>query len=74
MRNADVVCATCIGASMVNKRFSYVVIDECQQGLEPECLIPLMKGAQKVVLAGDIHSLNPIVSEHAKGLRMSLFH
>ena len=56
--------------------FSYVLIDEAAQALEPDTVLPLIHQAQMVVLIGDDKQLGPIVhSKYAKlsGLGISLF-
>ena len=76
---ADVVCCTCSVAGdrrLETYRFKYVLVDECTQAAEPECLIPLVHGAKQVVLVGDHCQMRPvIVSRHADaaGLSRSLF-
>jgi regulator of nonsense transcripts 1 len=35
-----------------NFRFRQVLIDEATQANEPECLIPIIRGAKQVVLVG----------------------
>ena len=76
---SQVVCATCSGAgdAMISGRiFRAVVIDESTQATEPATLIPLTRGAECVVMAGDPKQLPPtIVSEAAYrfGLDVTLF-
>uniref|UniRef100_T1J117 DNA helicase n=1 Tax=Strigamia maritima TaxID=126957 RepID=T1J117_STRMM len=56
------------------EHFDLVVIDECSQGMEAECWIPLLR-APKCILAGDHLELPPtIVSKKAaeEGLALSL--
>ncbi len=46
LEDADVICATCVGAGselLQDVRFPLVVLDEGSQATEPECLIPLTK-------------------------------
>ncbi|RKP25022.1 AAA domain-containing protein [Syncephalis pseudoplumigaleata] len=53
LEQGPVVCATCIGAGssqLKGYRFSLVVIDEGSQCTEPECIIPLAKGAQHAII------------------------
>lgn len=55
--------------------FDVIIIDECSQAMEAACWIPLVKGARKVILAGDHLQLPPtIVSKEAaaKGLDLTL--
>lgn len=79
IRKAQVICCTCIGAGealLAEQYFPFVLLDESTQAIEPATLVPLMKGAQHVVLLGDHHQLPPTVtSERALrgGLRQSLF-
>ena len=74
------VAATCAGAgdeSRLNKQlFRLVVIDEATQATEPSTLIPLMRGAEAVVMAGDPCQLPPtVISRGAEeaGLQVTLF-
>jgi len=51
-------------------------VDEATQACEPECLIPIVKGAQQVVLVGDHCQLGPVVlcKQAARaGLSVSLY-
>ena len=61
---------------LIKYSFSYVLIDEAAQALEPDTLLPLIHLAQMVVLIGDDKQLGPVVhSKEAKyvGLGISLF-
>jgi regulator of nonsense transcripts 1 len=79
LENAEVICCTC--SSSFDQRlnsytFSQVLVDEATQAVEPECLLPLLKGAKKVILVGDHMQLGPVVvcREVANaGLKVSLF-
>ncbi|TIA77765.1 hypothetical protein E3P98_04091 [Wallemia ichthyophaga] len=79
IRNADVVCATCIGGNareLSSVDFPIVFIDEASQATEPTTLIPLMKGCSHMSIIGDHKQLAPIItSEEAsrQGLSVSLF-
>ena len=79
LQNADVICTTCVGCGdprLENFRFRQVLIDEATQSTEPECLIPIVRGAKQVVLVGDHLQLGPVVmcKKAAKaGLSRSLF-
>ena len=56
--------------------FPIVIIDECTQALEPDCLLPLIHKAEYVVLIGDDKQLGPIVFNPKAaecGLNVSLF-
>jgi len=63
--NAQVVLATCVGASSSillknSDPFDLVVIDEAAQALEAACWIPTLKGG-RLVLAGDHCQLPPTI-------------
>ena len=79
IEGADIVLSTINNSAderLKNYYFSYVLIDEAAQALEPEILLPLIHQAQMVVLIGDDKQLGPVVhSKEAKseGLGMSLF-
>ena len=50
------ICCTCAGAGdpRLNKmKFQTVLVDEATQAAEPECLIPIVKGAQQLVMVGE---------------------
>ena len=73
------ICATCITAADPRLReftFQHVLIDEATQSIEPECLLPMLKGVKQVILVGDHRQLGPVITcrETAKaGLNMSMF-
>lgn len=77
--NAEIICCTCSSSfdpRLNNYTFSQVLVDEATQAVEPECLLPLLKGAKKVILVGDHMQLGPVVvcREVANaGLKISLF-
>lgn len=79
LQNADVITTTCVGSGdprLENFRFRQVLIDEATQASEPECLIPIVRGAKQVVLIGDHLQLGPVImcKNAAKaGLSRSLF-
>ncbi len=55
--------------------FDILIIDECSQAMEAACWIPLLRGAKKVIIAGDHLQLPPtIISKEAaqKGLDLTL--
>ena len=63
-RDFEVVGTTCIGSKSEElKDFhpSVVLIDECMQATEPECLVPISKGTDRIVLLGDHRQLGPVV-------------
>lgn len=62
IKEADVICVTCTYSRCVkldDHKFPFVLIDEAGQASEPECLIPLSKGAQQAILVGDHKQLRP---------------
>jgi len=64
LKKAEVVCATCIGASgttLDKTRFGTVLIDECTQAAESAALVPIARGCQQVILIGDQCQLPPTV-------------
>jgi regulator of nonsense transcripts 1 len=76
---ADVICCTCVGAGdprLSACSFQKVLIDECTQATEPECLIPIVLGSKQIVFVGDHCQLGPVVmckKAAAAGLVQSLF-
>lgn len=76
---ADVICTTCIGAGdlrLKNRKFRQLLIDECTQAMEPECLIPIVKGVKQLIVVGDHCQLGPVVTSKpvaSAGLARSLF-
>jgi len=61
---ASVICTTCISSfdrRLKKFRFTRVLIDEATQATEPECLLPMLKGAKHVILVGDHCQLGPVV-------------
>jgi superfamily I DNA and/or RNA helicase len=79
VRSADVVCATCLGASvgyLANFPFVNVLVDEASQAHELSSFVPVMHGCQQLVLVGDHCQLPPTISceaAAADGLNVSLF-
>ena len=66
LREADVICATCIGAGsslLDNINFAGVLIDEASQATELSTLVPLMHECQQLVLVGDHCQLPPTVPD-----------
>ncbi|RNA28636.1 DNA-binding SMUBP-2 [Brachionus plicatilis] len=60
---------------LTEDHFDIIIIDECSQALEAACWIPLVRGAKKLILAGDHLQLPPtILSKEAavKGLDLTL--
>ncbi|KAG7844705.1 hypothetical protein KL919_003748 [Ogataea angusta] len=79
MDKCQVICCTCVGAGdrrLAKRKFRTVLIDESTQASEPECLIPIVKGANQVILVGDHQQLGPVILSRKAGdagLRQSLF-
>jgi superfamily I DNA and/or RNA helicase len=79
IKEADVLCTTCIGAFdpiLDNISYSRILIDEATQAKEPEVLIPIMKGAKQLILVGDHKQLKPCVKNidcSNSGLDKSMF-
>lgn len=64
IKDAEVVCCTCIASAdrrLADFYFHHVLIDEATQAIEPECLLPMVKGAKQVILVGDHLQLGPVV-------------
>ncbi|BDA47014.1 probable regulator of nonsense transcripts 1 homolog at C-terminar half [Coccomyxa sp. Obi] len=63
LRDSQVVCATCAGAGdderLQSFRYKMVIVDEATQATEPSNIIPLVRGAECVVMAGDPKQLPP---------------
>ena len=79
LKAADVICCTCNAAAdtrLREFRFHSVLIDESTQTIEPECLVPITKGAEQLILVGDHKQLGPVVKcrpAEREGLNLSLF-
>ena len=61
---ADVICVTCVGAGdprISGIAFERILVDESAQACEPECLIPMTRGATQILLVGDHFQLEPNV-------------
>lgn len=74
------VATTCTGAGdehrLHERTFRLVVLDEATQATEPSSFIPLLRGAESVVIAGDPKQLPPtVISQGAvnMGLQVTLF-
>lgn len=77
--NVDIVLCTCNEASSRRIRSNlkpvYCIIDECAMSTEPECMVPIQR-AENVILIGDHQQLRPVIKNHVaevKGLGTSLF-
>jgi hypothetical protein len=70
---ADVICCTCVGAGdprMSACSFQKVLIDECTQATEPECLIPIVLGSKQIVFVGDHCQHSSVLYSCARKLRL----
>lgn len=76
---AEVICTTCSNAAdrrLNDYKFSTVLIDEATQATEPECLIPIVKHCEKLILVGDHQQLGPVVMNRKvakSGMNQSMF-
>jgi superfamily I DNA and/or RNA helicase len=64
LNEAQVIVCTCSGAAgrdLAERKFRVVIVDEATQATEPSTLVPLMKGVECFVLAGDPMQLPPTV-------------
>ena len=56
LEQADVILTTCNSSwnrLLDGRKFKYVIIDEATQATEPDCLLPALKGCEKLILVGD---------------------
>ena len=82
LKEADIVLATLATTNndgplknLEDTHFDIIIIDECSQAMEAACWIPIIKGASKIIIAGDHLQLPPtIISKEAsnKGLDLTL--
>ena len=79
IEDSHVICCTCT-SSMVeyirNIQFGAVVLDEAGFATEPDSLLPILVGAPRFVLLGDVNQLMPFVQSKAAialGFRRSMF-
>ena len=59
-RNAEVVVSTCDTSGNVvlrDLRFKTILIDEASQAVEPETMVPIVHGAERVIIVGDHRQL-----------------
>ncbi len=79
LKAADVICTTCVAGfdrRLKIFRFTKVLIDEATQSTEPECILPILKGAKQVILVGDHCQLGPVImckKAAQAGMNQSLF-
>ena len=63
-KNAEVVVSTCDTSGNVilrDLRFKTILIDEASQAVEPETMVPIVHGAERVIIVGDHRQLDPVV-------------
>jgi hypothetical protein len=68
-KGTRVVVTTCVGSASKKfnaLRFERVLIDEATQCTEPASLVPLCRGARRLVLVGDHKQLPPTVMSGAQ--------
>lgn len=76
---ADVISCTCIGAGdprLAKIKVNSILIDECMQATEPECMVPVVMGAKQLIIVGDHCQLGPVVmckKAAVHGLAQSLY-
>ncbi len=71
IRAARLIFTTCVGSGLGllrSQSFDTVVIDEASQQTEPASLIPLVKGAARVILVGDHVQLRATVRPYSQAL------
>jgi AAA domain len=65
INNCVVYMACCTAPRLALLCDLQVLIDESTQATEPECLLPLLLGAQQAILVGDHCQLGPVVMSKA---------
>ena len=79
LSKCDIILSTINNAAdprLNDYEFPIVIIDEATQGLEPDCILPLIHHAQMAVLIGDEKQLGPTVIStnlEPSGIGVSLF-
>ena len=79
IQESKIIISTCNNSyddRIQNQIFDFVIIDDCNQGLESDCLLPLIHNAKHIVLLGDIYQRGPIIHNYKcreLGLDVSLF-
>lgn len=66
--SVDIIATTCTGAGdmdLKHLKFSYILIDEATQAIEPVSLISIAKSCQKLILIGDPKQLAPILPSNS---------
>ncbi|KAL9001670.1 MAG: hypothetical protein Q9188_005363 [Gyalolechia gomerana] len=69
IKECRLIFTTCIGAGLGLLRSEYfdtVIIDEASQQVEPQSLVPLVKGCEKAILVGDHVQLRATVQPHSQ--------
>ena len=76
---SDIIITTCSASfdiRLTDEIFKYVLVDEAGQSCEPENLLPILHGAQHVILIGDDKQLGPVILNPKAaqvGLKISMF-
>lgn len=71
IKECRLIFTTCIGAGLGllrSETFNTVIIDEASQQVEPQSLVPLVKGCEKAILVGDHVQLRATVHPHSQAL------
>ena len=80
LSRAKVVCCSFSGSfdyRLEDTKFKYVILDEASQATDAQTLVPMLKGAEHVILVGDQMQLGPTIKCNEasdRGLGESLFH
>ena len=64
INESDVICTTCVsagGARLKGTRIRAVLFDETGQIVDPDMLIPLVRGTERIILVGDHKQLGPVI-------------
>ena len=71
IRDSRLIFTTCVGSGLGllrSERFDTVIVDEASQQTEPASLVPLVKGAGRVILVGDHVQLRATVRPYSQTL------
>ncbi|OHS92785.1 putative regulator of nonsense transcript [Tritrichomonas foetus] len=77
VQSSEVVCTTCTSAGGARlgggTKFEAVIFDESGQCVDPDLLIPLVRGCQRAILVGDHRQLGPVlISKKSQRARYDL--
>ena len=62
-RVVGVTCAATAFPIMENRRFTFVLLDECSQQTEPVSMLPISFGCKRLICCGDPYQLPPAISK-----------